>query len=331
MRGRRLRAAVVLMCGIGAGVLGAGTLPGRAADGNPADTMLDRAREAVRTHEFRGSIRLTWRDDAGRHTRTIAVTATGGELRMDDGAVVSHGGRAWLRVGKSWSAVWTDARDPRAPAITSKYRIRKAAGPILLGRPTVAVSIRHDGHTVERLLFDREIGIVLRRDRFGDQGRLEERAEFVVLSGVTRRTGTALKTPTAAGDAPQPLAALPEDAARRVGDGFVLVGAQRVGAQTQLQYTDGVFDASVFTRDGTMDWEALPDGGADVRIDGQRVRRYRTGGDTVLVWQSRDRTLTCVTDAPGADQSAIVESLGNEDDDAWTAVARFVSGPFSWS
>lgn len=326
-----MRAAAVTMVGISVALLGAGTLPGRAADGNPADTMLDRARQAVRTHEFRGAIRLTWRDDDGRHTRTIAVTAAGGELRMDDGAVVAHDGRAWLRVGKSWSAVWTDAHDPRAPAITSKYRIRTFAGRPVLGRPTVAVSIRHDGHTVERLLFDREIGIVLRRDRLDDDGRLEERAEFVALSGIAPRTGTAMKTPTAAGDAPRALTALPAEAARRVGDGFVLVGAQRVGAQTQLQYTDGVFDASVFTRDGTMDWDALPHGGTDVRIDGQRVRRYRTGGDTVLAWQSRGRTLTCVTDAPAADQSAIVETLSSEDDDAWTDVARFVSGPFAWS
>ena len=328
MRARRLR-AVAVAGAVSVGVLGATTLPSRAAGPNPADTMLDRARQALRTHEFQGTIRLAWLDDAGRHTRMIAVDATGGGLRMADGAVVAARGRAWLRVGKSWSAVWTDSHPPRAPSITSKYRVRVGSGPSVLGRPTVAVSIRHDGVTVERLVFDRAIGIVLRRDRLDGHGHLVERAEFVALSGVAPRTGE-MQTPTAAGAAPHALRGLPDDAARTVGDGFVLVGAQRVGEQTQLEYTDGVFDASVFTREGTMDWDALPDGGADVRIDGQRVRRYHTAGDTVLAWQSGGRTLTCVTDGTAADQATIVRTLSGEDDDALTDVARFVTAPFSW-
>ena len=101
--------------------------------------------------------------------------------------------------------------------------------------------------------------------------------------------------------------------------------------ETQLRYSDGVAEASVFTQRGTIDWGALPVGGRDVRYGNVRARRYRTPAATVIVWQSGPRTLTCVTDATTADQAGIVEDLTREDDDGWTGVVRFVTGPFSWS
>jgi len=59
------------------------------------------------------------------------------------------------------------------------------------------------------------------------------------------------------------------------------------------------------------------------------VRRYRTAGGTVLTWESRGRTYTCITDASDAEQRAILASLGS-DDDGWTEAVRFVTSPFSW-
>jgi hypothetical protein len=114
-----------------------------------------------------------------------------------------------------------------------------------------------------------------------------------------------------------------------VGRGFVLVGAQRVGDETQLQYSDGAFSASVFTRDGVIDWSALPPGDA-VRIGDTEARRYRTAGGSVLAWESRGHTYTFVTDASDSEQRAIVASLSDSTDDGWTETVRFVTSPFSW-
>ncbi len=124
----------------------------------------------------------------------------------------------------------------------------------------------------------------------------------------------------------------PPEAHRRVGDGFVLVEARRVSAhEQQLRYSDGVFDASIFTRDGALDWRSLPDGGRQAEWDGVKVRRYATAAGTVVVWQSGTRTLTCVTDAPRRDQLAIVSDFTGGGTSGWSGVVRFVIAPFGWT
>jgi hypothetical protein len=151
---------------------------------------------------------------------------------------------------------------------------------------------------------------------------------FVSLRDVEPTRGTT-RDPATGSDAPRHESA-PADAPRRLDGGFVLVGAQRVKDGTQLQYSDGVFTASVFTQDGGLDWSGLPSGGADVRYGSVRARWYRTSGGNVITWESRDRTLTCVTDAPASDQGDIVRSLSRSDDSTWSRVVHVVTAPFRW-
>ena len=73
-----------------------------------------------------------------------------------------------------------------------------------------------------------------------------------------------------------------------------------------------------------------PAGGADVRLGDVTARRYRTAGGTVLTWESRGRTYTCVTDASDDEQRAVMVEPGGGDDDGWTDAVRFVTSPFSW-
>jgi hypothetical protein len=199
---------------------------------------------------------------------------------------------------------------------------------VVADHPTRTLTVQRDGHVVERYAFDRENGLVLQRVRYDDRGRVSASMVFVRLGAVETVRGT-LATPKIDDGAPRPLARPPSDAHRRVGEGFVLVGAQRVGDDTQLQYSDGVFTASVFTREGVIDWDALP-AGEPVRYSGTEARRYRTAGGTVLAWESRGHTYTCVTDASDAEQRAIMASLTRNDDGAWTDAVRFVTSPFSW-
>jgi hypothetical protein len=308
----------------------AAALPSVAADASPADTMLDRARDAVATHEFDGVVRVGWRTASGLQWRNVPVQAVDGGLRLAGGNLVEEDGRAWLRTEARWETLWSDRRAPEAPSVTAKYRVRIATnGPVVATRPTRTLTIERSGHVVERYAFDRDNGLVLRRVRFGDDGRVDASMTFVSIGTVRDATGT-LGTPPVGSGGPRALAQPPADAHRRLGNGFVLVGSQRVGGDTQLLYSDGVFTASVFGRDGVMDWSGLPAGGDDVHLDGVRVRRYRTAGGTVLTWESRGRTYTCVTDAGDTEQRAMLAGLNGGDDSAWTDAFHFVTSPFSW-
>ncbi|MGZ4675426.1 MAG: hypothetical protein ACXVJ7_06895 [Acidimicrobiia bacterium] len=319
--------ALVAAVGVGAVVLIASSASGDAASRNRADLMLDRSRDAVRTHEFRAVVRVTWWDSGGAHRTDVPVVASDGAVHIAGGSVLGDDGRAWMRSGHHWSAVWTDRRDPRAPSIGAKYSMAVSAGPTLLSRPTRMLVVTQSHRVAERLIFDRALGLVLRRDLYDGDGRPTLSTEFVSLEDVHTRTGS-FRSPTVSADAPTPLS--DSGGPTRIGDGFVLVGTQKVGDETQRQYTDGVFDASVFSRDATLDWEKLPRGGADARYGSVRVRRYRSAEGTVLTWQSGNRTFTCVTDAPEADQLRMVESLTPADDDAVSDVARFLVRPFRW-
>ena len=326
-RARTYLAAV----GLGVAMVVVSGLPGRAADRNPADDLLDRARQAVRHYEFRGAVRIWWQDATGGHERTIAVTAVDGGLRVGDGSVLEDDGRAWMRADSQWTTLWADSHDTRAPSVGSKYQVSRRHGPMVIGRPTRLLDFRRHDRDVERIAFDRETGLVLRRDRFDGSGAPMLRMQFVALTDLRLRRGE-LATPKVDADAPGRTQPAPSNTARSLSGGFVLVDARSVGSEsTQLRYSDGVFEASVFTQHGAVDWSALPSGGSDVHYGSVRARRYRTPSGTVIVWQSGDRTLTCVTDATAADQTGIVEGLTHDDDTGWTRVVRFVTGPFSWT
>jgi len=326
---RRLRAAACAWV-LGTVVLVGAGMPSRAADSSPADALLDRARAAVSTHEFSGVVRISWRNASGQHWERVAVRAVDGGLRIAGGDLVEEGGRAWLRTQTRWETLWSGTRASGAPNVGLKYTVRvDPSGPTIASRPTKVLTIERSGHVVERYAFDRESGLVLRRERFDDDGRSSASMTFVRLGPIRAASGT-LKTPPVDKSAPRPMARPPSDAHRRVGDGFVLVGAQRVGAETQLLYSDGVFNASVFTREGAIDWSSLPAGGDNVRMGGTKVRRYRTAGGTVLTWESGDNTFSCVTDASDGDQRAILATVGGGDDGGWTDAVRFVTSPFSW-
>ncbi len=304
---------------------------GAATDANPTDAQFDRARAAVHDYEFRGTVRIWWQDHGrGRHA-TIGVMATDGGLQVDGGRVLADGGRAWLRAGNGWTTLWSDPHDVGAPSVAKKYTVARHPGPAIVDRPTRILDIRRDHRTVERVAFDRETGLLLGRDRFDSSGAPTMRMRFVALTGLEPRHGS-LHPPAVTANAPGTREAIPEDAVKNLAGGFVLVDARRVdGDATQLRYSDGVFEVSVFTEDAPLDWGALPAGGRDVHVGDVRVRQYLNAAGTVLTWEANDHTFTCVTDATTTDQTGIVTALSRANDSGWTQVVRFVTVPFSWS
>src|SRR5205814_873695 len=131
-----------------------------------------------------GVVRIGWRTDAGLQWRQVPVRAVDGGLRLADGALVEDDGRAWLRTRTSWETLWSDTRAPRAPGVSAKYEVHIAAGPAVAGRATRALTIVRRGHVVERYAFDRVDGLVLRRVRFGDDGRVSASMTFIRLGAV---------------------------------------------------------------------------------------------------------------------------------------------------
>lgn len=320
--------ASLVATALGVAVIAASGMPGRAAGGNPADVLLDRARSAVRDYEFRAQVRIWWADGHGGQARTIDVASSGGALELDHGRVLHDGGRAWMRTDRQWTTLWADPGDARAPSIGSKYRIERSTGAPVVGRPTELLDIRSRHGEVERINFDRETGLVLRRDRFDGSGRPSLRMEFVALAGLRRRHGDT-NTPAVASDAPGRRTRTPSNAVRSLSGGFVLIDARTTRAHvTQLRYSDGVVEASVFVEPGPIDWTSLPKGGRDVSYGAVRARTYAAPTGTVIVWQSDAHAMTCVTDATRADQADIVAALTPHDDDGWTEMVRFVTGPF---
>ena len=302
-----------------------------ASERNPADRLFDRARHAVHAYEFSGSVRIWWRDASGGHKTTVSVDARHGALDIGDGRIVHERGRAWMRSDRRWITLWGEQGDVASPSVSPKYRVSSEPGPVVLERATDRLSVRRHGRPVEIVDFDRETGVVLRRNRFDGSGVSDLGMEFVSLKGLRRREGP---DRAAVGFASADLgrrSEVPSAAIRSLGQGFRLIEARSMSGQaTQLRYSDGVFEASVFSRPGATDWKGLPRGGSDVWYSAVRARRYRTPAGTVLVWQVGDRTLTCVTDATASDQAAMLATLSREHEGLWTSLTRFVSSPFHW-
>ena len=330
MTGRRARASLIP---VSVAVLTILVPGGRAvASGrNPADRQFDRARHAVHAYEFSGSVRIWWRDESGGHVTKVSVDARHGALDVGDGRIVHEQGRAWMRSNRRWITLWGENSDIPSPSISPKYRVSSEPGPVILRRATDRLSVRRRGQPVEIVDFDRETGVVLQRNRFDSSGASDLRMEFVALNGLRRREGPD-RSPvrTAAADLGT-RRGVPSTALRSLGQGFRLIEVRSMaGEATQLRYSDGVFEASVFSQPGVTDWKGLPGGGRDVLYGTVRARRYRTPVGTVLVWQVNERTLTCVTDATATDQAAMIGSLSRDREGLWTSLTRFVNGPFDW-
>ena len=314
---------------MGTAVFVAAALPSVAADRAPADSMLDRARTAVATHEFAGTVRIRWRTETGLAQQDVPVRAVDGGLQLANGHLVEDDGRAWMRNDARWQTLWSDTRAPAAPSVASKYHVRIAPGPVVAGHPTRALTIRRSGHVVERYAFDRTNGLVLQRIRYGDGGRVSASMMFVEL-GPVRTVQGRLATPKVEAGAPRPLARPPSDAHRRVGNGFVLVGARsasgtRPSCSTATACSPRRCSPATAPSTGTRCRPATGSGSETPRPGATALR-------VAPCWPGRSggRTYTCVTDASDSEQRAVMASLSHTDDGAWTDAVRFVTSPFSW-
>jgi hypothetical protein len=337
-----VRRPVLACCGVLAALVVWLALPPGASAGDPdgATALLERSRVATARHEFDGTMVVRWRSGGRMHQKDVDVRSADGVLHVGNNRVLGAGARRVLKTGSGWALLWSDPPQSDAPDPTDKYRFRVAEGPVVAGRPTTAVVVaRTDGSGArERLSFDLDSGLLLRRDQVSD-GRLVRRVAFTSIERLQRtdragRRDLSRIGAKAVSQSPSRLRDAPEDLRvyKRVGDGFALRGMyERPEGGTQLYYSDGLFGLSLFEEAGQLAWSELPDGGQTVSLGGVDARVYRTPVGVTAVWEDEDITFTCITDAPLGEVTAIIDDLHRRHEPSTLEeVGRFVTGPFNW-
>ena len=329
-----IAALAVLVVGL-AGARGAG-----ADDGGEGLALLHRAGSRAAKLGFDGTVVVRWRDGAGWHRQSVPVHMDDGVLRVGDDRLVSAGARRLLRTDAGWQLMWAGGPKGSEPDPARKYRFVVSGPTMVADRPAVEVDVTRDGasHAAERLAFDRDTGVLLRRDQLDDQGKLTRRFAFVQMTAPVPAHAAKpgdVPTPTAParGATPHRLGDVPDDltAPQAVGHGFKLAGVySQPDGSVQLYYSDGLFGLSVFERAGDLVWGSLPAGGRTEQLGDIRARVYETGAGTALVWGNDDVTYTCVTDAPMSEVRAVAEDLSPSSSGPLEDMGRFVTAPFSW-
>lgn len=331
-----VRRAVGTLAVLGAAAFGATAV--HADDGNAARELLDRSRESASHNDFRGVIRIEWRDGRRHRSETVPVEVSEGVLRFGDDRLLSVGTRRVLRTASGWRLLWAGPAASGAPDPTRKYDFDVRGGVTVAARAATEVVIDRGGSAVarERLYFDNSSGLLLRRDQLDRFGRVVRRVAFIEVSDPTPvehfgSSGLPKADRTYLPEATDAQAGAPRGPIR-IGDGFRLAGAYRQWDGTmQLFYSDGLIGLSVFEHPGVLAWGDLPRGGHRVELAGQPGRLYATAAGTALVWERDGIVYTAVTDASPADVGLVARDLHrSREPDAIERVGRFLTGPFAW-
>lgn len=305
------------------------------ADGGPEwGAVIEDARTQLEHQAFSGTLVVLWRDDRGRHRMKIDVHHAGGVTTVDaPGTELATDAVRVVGEGRTWAALAGSALGSHPPLASRKYDTVQRAGPPLAGRSTVVYEARRGDVPVGSVYLDAETGLVLKRETFERDGTVRRAVWFERLEPLPRETaGSTLppqgRTPTAVVDVEEPLRD-PEEA----GDGFRLLGRFRhPGGLWHLYYSDGLVGVSVFEQPGTLDWDALPPGGAPARVGGERARHYSLPVGDVWVFEHDGVVYTGVADAPAGEALAVVADVAGTGSGGGTLerLGRLVLAPLRW-
>jgi negative regulator of sigma E activity len=308
--------------------------------------VMDRAAQVARSASYEGEALLLSVSDERPHLSRVKVRHV-----PADGLVIGGDEGAQLLLGADGGG-FVDQVDAAVPLprielgsgddlrrLEEKYDVVVAGVEHLMNRACTMVEIRRraDGDLRERLWFDDESGLLVRRETFEGEPEPVRMAAYLSLDLDARRVqasaaraakegGAALRSDeeAARGSARKVLDPLEErevTALREAGwfvpdalpDGYGRLGTFTVDAGTshplQLVYGDGLYVVSVFQQHGTPDWSSLPAGAS--RVDALDFEAYEWPGAVPqrLVWETDGRTWSVVGDAPPGELLSLAAAL----------------------
>jgi hypothetical protein len=190
---------------------------------------------------------------------------------------------------------------------------------------------QRSGHVIERLYVQAGTGLVLRREVLDPKGTVMRSVSFMRMSSARTTTSPPTTAPPHRGPEPVNELHAPYRDPASAGDGFRLLGRwSHNNKLAQLLYTDGVLSVSVFEQPGKLDWQVLPQGGANARVANEPARRYALPVGEAWVFERGGVVYTCVGDAPANELRSIARDVSAPAPSRTERFAQLVVEPFRW-
>ncbi|MDQ3980611.1 MAG: hypothetical protein M3314_13825 [Actinomycetota bacterium] len=278
-----------------------------------AEESLHAAGEAAERHSFRGVLLMRWSEGTTKRAKSLLVEAAEGSVvvRGDTAAIASPRQRLVEHDGE-WDLLWpVPQRGPDRPSPARKYRVQAVPGGTIDGRATRIVEFSYGGVLLERLHFDTATDLLLRREQFDGGPSPSRTIGFEKLTigpadiapGMPEKVVNATATSVTGKRLPSGVSA-PE----QLPDSYQRLGVFRRSDVTQVLYSDGLYDLSVFQQEGRLDRSDLP-GGQKMQIGKRTGWHYVWPGGHLVVWEARGVVHTAISDAPLSQVMAAVTSI----------------------
>jgi len=297
-----------LVAGLAVAALASPSAVALASDDGP----LQAAGRAAEQLNFQGTLRVRWSDGQAQHSDVLTVQAA-------NGAVVVRGGGAAMAslhqrlvehaAARTLAVHPADEIGAGRPPADQKYQLVSGAPVVVAGRTATVVEVRQGGALLERLALERESGLLLRREQFED-GATSSPTPSRTIEFETLAIGPTTPPP----DAPRtvvnvvPKVVSSPKTAVALDGGYQRVGVYKRSGVTQVLYSDGLYDLSIFQQAGRLDRRHLPPG-ASVDLASVHGLRYAWPGGHVVVWAAHGMVYTAISDAPLVQVLAAARSM----------------------
>lgn len=296
-----------------------------------AQAVLNLAIAGAHGVDYQGTQQVTVRGQHGIETGTLQVARAGKKMMMEgSGWVVVQDGRHRSSMGLNGGsasvseAQLTDNIEPsgNVAQLLQKYSVDLDGAVQMLQRPAWVLRIERssDLRLIERWTVDAATGLILQRQSFDGQGRIERSITFTSVQEPYTPPDSALNPPLKGTTPAQQFfpagevtgfahsAGLPET----LPGGYRLRAGARFSAGrtqvNQLVYSDGLEVVSLFQQPGALSRSSIPAGAQKVRLDhesGYLWQVFPRGA----AWQAGPNTDTLVGASPSDEFQAIANAL----------------------
>jgi len=165
----------------------------------------------------------------------------------------------------------------------------------------------------ERLDLEAATKLLLRRQQYDGKGVLERAFTFdrVQIGDQSMTAPTTPPAPKQAGPRPLSSNAVPssEREPSRLAAGYRRLGAYSQGGIVQLVYSDGLYDLSLFQKQGGLNADDLPAQRRSTRLDGRPAWAFSWPGGEGVIWTSGRTVYTLVGDVPADELTTVAASV----------------------